>query len=91
MSLRSKNERLRNDLNSERKINERMRNDLNYEKQLNERIMKSQADMDQLNQKNEQNLYRQKGKAGIGYKKDDESSKQVHKRIKNLLAITVVR
>ena len=32
--------------------------------------------MDQLNQLNEKNLYRQKGKAGIGYKEEGESSKQ---------------
>ena len=59
MKLRSKNERLQNDLNSERQINERM--------------MKSQVDMNQLN---EQNLYRQKGKEIIGYKEEGESSKQ---------------
>ena len=35
--------------------------------------MKSQADMNQLN---EQNLNRQKGKVGIGYKEEGESSKQ---------------
>ena len=51
MNLRSENERLHNDLNSERKINER--------------VMKSQANMNQLN---EQNLYRKKGKVEIGYK-----------------------
>ena len=50
--------------------NEKMRNDLNSKKQLNERIMKSQVDMDQLNLQNEQNLYRQKGKARIGYKEE---------------------
>ena len=38
MNLRSKNEKLQNDLNCERKINERM--------------MKSQVDMNQLNEKN---------------------------------------
>ena len=76
MSLRSKNEKIRNDLNSERKINERLRNDLNSKKKLNERIMKSQADMDQLNQQNERNIYRQKGKVGTGYKEEGESSKQ---------------
>ena len=53
-----------------------MRNDLNSEKKLNEIIMKSQVDMDQLNQLNEQNLYRKKGKVGIGYKEEGESSKQ---------------
>ena len=35
--------------------------------------MKSQVDMNQLNEKN---LYRQKGKVGIGYKEEGESSKQ---------------
>ena len=35
--------------------------------------MKSQADMDQLNEKN---LYRKNGKVGIGYKEEGESSKQ---------------
>ena len=58
MNLRSKNERLENDLNSKRKINERM--------------MKSQEKMNQLNEKN---LYRKKGKEGIGYKEEGESSK----------------
>ena len=32
MSLKSEKERIRNDLNSERKINEKLRNDLNFEK-----------------------------------------------------------
>ena len=58
-------ESLRRDLRSERKINESLENDLNVEKQVNERMMKSQADMNQLNQQNEQNLHRQKGKAGL--------------------------
>ena len=35
--------------------------------------MKSQANMNQLNEKN---LFRQKGKEGIGYKEEGESSKQ---------------
>ena len=35
-----------------RSENERLQNDLNSERQLNERIMKSQADMNQLNEKN---------------------------------------
>ena len=38
--------------------------------------MKSQADMNQLNQQNEYNLYRQKGKAGLGYKEEGESFEQ---------------
>ena len=37
--------------------------------------MKSQVDMDQLNQLNEHNLYRQKGKEGIAYKEEGESSR----------------
>ena len=53
--------------------NERLQNDLNSKRQTNERMMKSQADMNQLN---EQNRYRQKGKAEIGYKEEVESSKQ---------------
>ena len=59
MNLRSENERIHNDVNSER--------------QLNERMMKSQVDMNQLN---EQNLYRKKGKVGLEYKEEGESSKQ---------------
>ena len=78
MTLRSKNERIRDELRSKKKISERLKNDLNIEKQLNERIMKSQADMDQLNQLNEQNLH--KGKAWIGYKNESESSKQGAKK-----------
>ena len=65
MNLRSKNERLQNNLNSKRKINERM--------------MKSQFDMNKLKEKN---LYRQRGKVGIGYKEDGESSKQGAQRNK---------
>ena len=38
--------------------------------------MKSQAEMNQLNQQNEKNLYKQKGEAGIRYKEEGESSKQ---------------
>ena len=43
-------------------------------------MMKSQADMNQLNQQSEQNLHRQKGKAGLGYKEKCESSKQATQR-----------
>ena len=64
---------MRNDLNSKRQINERLQNDLKSKKQVNERRMKSQVDMNQLNEKN---LYRQKGKIGIGYTKEGESSNQ---------------
>ena len=60
----------------EKQISEKLKNDLNTEKQVNERMMKSQADMNQLNQLNEQNLYRKKGKVGLGYKEEGESSKQ---------------
>ena len=44
-------------------------------------MMKSQADMNQLNDKN---LYRQKGKVGIGYKEEGESSKQGDQKNKRL-------
>ena len=59
------------ELRSEKKINERLKNDLNTERQVNERMMKSQADMNQLNQQNEQNLNRQKGKVGLGYNEEE--------------------
>ena len=55
-----------------RSENEIVQNDLNSEEQINERMMKSQADMNQLNEKN---IYRQKGKVGIGQKEGGESSK----------------
>ena len=46
-------------------------------------MMKSQANMNQLNQQNEQNLHRKKGKAGLGYNDEEgESSKQGAKRNK---------
>ena len=57
-----------------------MKNELNIEKQVNERMMKSQADMNQLNQQNEQSLHREKGKVGLGYEEKGESSKQGAKR-----------
>ena len=41
--------------------------------QTNERMMKCQEDMNNLNEKNK---YRQKGKVGIGYTEESESSKQ---------------
>ena len=53
--------------------NERLQNDLNIERKTNERILKSQEDMNQLNEKN---LYRKKGKVRIGYKQEGETSKQ---------------
>ena len=46
-------------------------------------MMKSQGDMNQLNQQNEQNLHRKKGKVGLGYiEEEGESSKQCAKRNK---------
>ena len=59
MNLRSKNEFFLNELNTRKKNNERM--------------MKSQADMNQYNEKSQ---YRQKGKVGIGYTEEGESSKK---------------
>ena len=56
-----------------RSENERLQNDLNSKRKINERMMKSQAEMNWLNEKN---LYRHKGKVGIGYKEKGESSKQ---------------
>ena len=71
------------ELRSEKKINERLKNDLNSKKQVNERMMKYQVDMNQLNQQNEQNLHRQKGKVRLGYNEEEgESSKQGAKRNK---------
>ena len=43
-------------------------------------MMKSQVDVNQLNQQNEKNLHRQKGKVGPGYEEEGESSKQGAKR-----------
>ena len=56
-----------------KQISLRLANDLNTERQINERMMKSQEDMNQLH---EHNLHKQKGKAGLGYKEEGESSKQ---------------
>ena len=56
-----------------RSENQRLQNDLNIEKKTNERMMKSQAYMNQLN---EEIQYKQKGKVGIGYTKEGESSKK---------------
>ena len=50
-----------------------MKNDLNTEKKTNERMMKSQANMNQLNEKN---YFWQKSKVRIGYIIEGESSKQ---------------
>ena len=45
------------------------------------KVMKSQVDMNQLNQQNEQNLHRQKGKERLGYNEEEgESSKHGAKR-----------
>ncbi|GLJ17629.1 hypothetical protein SUGI_0306990 [Cryptomeria japonica] len=54
--------------------NESLKNEL---EQANERMMKSQTDLDQLN---EQNLHKQKGKAGLGYNEEGESSEQGSQR-----------
>ena len=53
--------------------NKKLQNDLHIEKKINERMMKYQVDMNQLNEKIQ---YRQKGKVGIGYTEEGESSKQ---------------
>ena len=69
------------ELRSEKKIIEKLKNDLNNEKLINERMLKSQEDMNQLNQQNEQNLHRKKGKVGLGYNEEEgESSKKGAKR-----------
>ena len=44
-------------------------------------MVKYQADMNELN---EQNLYRQKGKVGLGYKDEGESSKKGTQRNKKI-------
>ena len=53
--------------------NERLQNDLNTKNQTNERMLKYQDYMNQLNEKSQ---YKQKGKLGIGYTKEGESSKK---------------
>ena len=50
--------------------------------------MKSQVDMNHLN---EESQYRQKGKVGIGFTKEGESSSKELKRIKDLLVVTVIK
>ncbi|GLJ49219.1 hypothetical protein SUGI_1039270 [Cryptomeria japonica] len=57
--------------------NESLKNELDIQKQANERMMKSQIDLDQSN---EQNLHKQKGKAGLGYNEEGESSEQGSQR-----------
>ncbi|GLJ52461.1 hypothetical protein SUGI_1115780 [Cryptomeria japonica] len=57
--------------------NESLKNKLDIQKQANERMMKSQTDLDQSN---EQNLHKQKGKAGLGYNEEGESSEQGSQR-----------
>ena len=56
-----------------RSENERLQNDIKTEKQTNETMLKFQADVNQLNKLSQ---YRQKGKAGIGYIEEGESSKK---------------
>ena len=53
--------------------NEILKNDLDTKKITNERMMKSQANMNQLNDKIHQ---RHKGTTGLGYIEESESSKQ---------------
>ena len=77
LNLRSEIESTREELRSEKEINLRLVDDLNTEKQINEGMLKSQEDLNQLY---ERNLHRQKGKAGLGYKEEGESSKQGTKR-----------
>ena len=54
-----------------RSENERLQNYLNTKKQTNERMMKSQESMNQFNKKSQ---YRHKGKVGLGYIDEGESS-----------------
>ena len=56
-----------------RSQNERLQNDLNTKKKTNERMLKYQEDMNQMNEKSQ---YRYKGKAGLGYTEEGESSKK---------------
>ncbi|GLJ37449.1 hypothetical protein SUGI_0760880 [Cryptomeria japonica] len=51
--------------------NESLKNELDIQKQANERMMKSQTDLD---------LHKQKGKAGLGYNEEGESSEQGSQR-----------
>ena len=74
-------ERILRELRSEKQINEKLKNDLKDEKLINERMIKSQEDVNQLNQQNEQNFHKQKGKVGLGYNNEEgECSKQGSKR-----------
>ena len=74
-----------NDANQElinlRIENERLQNDLSIEKKINERMMKTQENMNQLNEKTQ---YRHKGKIGLGYTKEGESSQQGAQKNKRL-------
>ena len=73
MTLRSENEKMRDELRSKKKISLRLVNDLNTKRKINERVIKSQQNMNQLH---EQNLHKKKWKEGLGYKDESESSKQ---------------
>ena len=80
------------EMRSKKQINEKLNNNLNAKALINDKMLKFQEDMNQLNQQNEQNLHRQKGKAGLGYNEEEgESSKHVLKGIKKLHAIIVGR
>ena len=71
-----------------RSENERLQNDLSIENKTNKRMMKSKERMNQLNEKSK---YRHKGKVGLGYIEEGESSQQGAQKKKGLLAIIVVR
>ena len=73
MNLSLENERIRDEMRSKKKISLTLVNELNIERKINERMMKSQEDINQLNDKSH---YRKKGKVGIGYIEEGESSKQ---------------
>ena len=61
------------DLMNLRSKTKRLQNELNIQNQTYERMMKSQESMNQFN---EQSQYRHKGKVGIGYIEEGESSQQ---------------
>ena len=74
MNLRSKNERVKNNLDTKNQINERM--------------MKSQADMNQLNEQSHQSKRKQHD---LDIQRKVNHPSKEHNRIKDLLAIIVVR
>lgn len=68
--------------------NERFQNDIKFERKINERMMKYQEDVNQLNEKN---IYRKKGKQELNTKKKVNLQNKELKGIKDPLAIVVVR